>query len=479
MAGRSLRGEKTVSDRLDALVLCSAAAQTARLATVSGQNIGFAALEKYARALASRLTALGVQADEPVILHVRNEPSDLAGFLGIWQARAVAVPIHTTAAPATLATLRSRTGARLEINESAVVSTKISAPAQRGNLSGAAVIVFTSGSTGQPKGVIVGHAALAFKLRVLSRLLRLSASDTIVCPLQMTFIFGQWTSVLGLLSGAHVLFVPRFSTAAMMDALPHATVLAAVPTMLRAITGGNRPQAPALRMILTGGEAFGLALAPLLKAAFPAAGIYDLYGLTETGSCDFCLLPSDQPYGLGTIGRPTEGVAFRIQSVRSATVPGSGELQIRTPARMLAYLDDAVATAAAFDGDYFRTGDLACVREDGLVTLIGRSKEIISRGANKIAPLQIDNLFAQHDGVAAALSFGVPDARLGEALHLIVVRREGTQVSAEDLRAWAADRIERFKIPDAIHFRDALPLGRTGKADRQAAIEAILSRTGS
>ncbi len=100
--------------------------------------------------------------------------------------------------------------------------------------------------------------------------------------------------------------------------------------------------------------------------------------------------------------------------------------------------------------------------------LIGRSKDIVSRGGMKIAPLEIDNLLAEHPGVAAALCAGVPDERLGECIHAVVVPRAGATLTADALRGWLLERVEQFKVPDAFHFADALPAGSTGKADRRA-----------
>jgi acyl-coenzyme A synthetase/AMP-(fatty) acid ligase len=201
--------------------------------------------------------------------------------------------------------------------------------------------------------------------------------------------------------------------------------------------------------------------------------MFDLFGLTETGSCDFCLAPSDQPQGLGTIGKPTENVAFRI----AADGASGGELQIKTPYGMLGYLDNPALTESAFSDGFFCTGDLARLREDGRVELVGRAKEIVSRAGHKIAPLEIDGLLAEHPDVAAALTAGVPDAQVGERLHVVVVARPGAALDEAALRAWAAERIERYKLPDAFHFRDALPLGRTGKADRGAVASLVQETT--
>ena len=167
--------------------------------------------------------------------------------------------------------------------------------------------------------------------------------------------------------------------------------------------------------------------------------IYDLYGLTETGSCDFCLGPADQPQGFGTIGRPTEGVAFRlVRDGRIVAAGEAGELQIRTPFGMSGYLDNPQLTAASFDAGFFRTGDIARLTAAGYVELVGRANDIISRGGNKIAPLEIDNLLAEHPDIAAALCAGVADERLGEVIHAVIVPRAGVHIDTTGLRDWLA-----------------------------------------
>jgi acyl-CoA synthetase (AMP-forming)/AMP-acid ligase II len=219
---------------------------------------------------------------------------------------------------------------------------------------------------------------------------------------------------------------------------------------------------------MTGGEVLAPKLADALRS-FSEAAIYDLYGLTETGSCDFCLPPAGQPDGFGTIGQPTEGVAFRLAP--------DGELQIRTPYGMLGYLDDPDLTHASFADGYFKTGDLARVTASGNVALVGRAKDIVSRGGHKIAPLEIDNLIAGHPDVAAALCAGVPDERLGEVIHAVVVPRGGCSLDEAALRAWLLTRTERFKVPDVFHVRDALPVGSTGKADRRAVVALAAAKS--
>ena len=438
-----------------------------------GETIGGAEVIVRAKTMADVLRAAGVVRDEPVLLIIRNQPLDVVGYLAIWQVGAVAVPVHADTLVENIEALRLRAGARFSVRSGVIQSWANDFPLIREGLRGAAIVVFTSGSTGKPKGVIVGHRALCFKLGVLSKLLSFEPSDRVVVPLQLTFIFGIWVTLLGLLSGSKVVLVSKLTPEAVTMLLPSTTILAAVPTMLRAIRAREQAvTAPSLRKILTGGEPLASALATSLGEIFPTAAIYDLFGLTETGSCDFCLGPAQQPQGLGTIGKPTEGVAFRIASGPEHG-PGIGELQVKTRSVMLGYLDEPELTANAFDGAYFKTGDLARLRQDGLVELVGRSKDIISRGGNKIAPLEIDNLFAQHPNVVSAMSFGIADQRLGQALHVIVVKRAGCNDTEQSMRDWAMSRIEKFKLPDAVHFCDVLPLGSTGKADRKTAAMMI------
>ncbi len=403
------------------------------------------------------LAAQGLARDEPVHVRIGNRPADIGALLGVWRAGGVAVPVHVSSAPATLARVQDLTRARFLVDGEALSANGRDAPPPREMLRDAALIIFTSGSTGLPKGAVIGHERLAGKIAVLERLLALRSDDTVLLPLQMTFIFGLWVMLLALQAGARLLLMPKANRETLAQALAGTRVLAAVPSMLRTLP--LDATAPGLRLILTGGEALAPKLAESLRAFAPAA-LYDLYGLTETGSCDFCLAPADQPQGFGTIGRPTERVAFRI-------APG-GELQIRSPFGMLGYLDAPDLTQAAFEDGFFKTGDLAETTSGGLVKLVGRAKDMISRGGLKIAPLEVDHLLAEHPDVAAALCAGVADERLGEVVHAVVVPRPGRTVDVARLRAWLTERTERYKVPEVFYVRDALPSGATGKADRRA-----------
>lgn len=424
---------------------------------LDGDSTAFTSLRAQAAAIGQALTAHGLTPNEPVHVGVGNRAADLAALLGVWLAGGVAVPVHIASAPATLARVHGLTTARFMVDAGRVSEIAGAPPPYRPLLHDAALVVLTSGTTGLPKGVVLGHDRFAAKLDVLGGMLRFRPSDHVVAPLQLTFVFGMWVSLLAIRAGARLTLMPRFSLAALSGSLDGATVLAAVPSTLRAMLAEDRLTGPGPRLLLAGGEALGAPLRNAVRQRWPSTDLHDLYGLTETGSCDFCLTSAGGE--AGSIGKPTPEVAFRIAGP-------DGELQISSPFGMLGYLDDPALTAASFEDGFFRTGDIAALRPNGCVELIGRSKEIVSRGGNKIAPQEIDHLLGSHPDVAGALSAGVPHPRLGEALYTVVVLRAGSNLTPEALQHWAAERLERFKLPDVIVIEDALPTGSTGKASR-------------
>jgi long-chain acyl-CoA synthetase len=457
-----------MSGALAEILLVALKTSSHAVESASGESQQGDALLALAKRVRHALTARHVVSNEPVHVSIGNRPSDLGALLGIWLAGAVAVPIHAFAASSTIARVQRVSRARFLIDGDRLDEIGEEPPPDRALLRDAALVIFTSGSTGEPKGVVIGHRRLADKLAVLDRLLNIAPDDVVLSPLQLVFIFGLWVSLLTLMKGARLILVPKFTAEAMARGLAEATILAGVPSMFRTLLTYPKLTAPKLRAMFSGGEVLAPALAHAMARLAPAA-IHDLYGLTETGSCDFHLGPAGQPQGFGTIGHPTERVMFRITKDGGTVAAGeTGELQIRTPFGMLGYLDDPALTEASFDGGYFKTGDLARLTADGAVALIGRAKDIISRGGIKISPLEIDNVLAEHPEIAAALCAGVADERLGEVIHAVIVTRAGARLDAKTLRDWLLARTERFKVPDVFHFRDALPSGASGKADRRA-----------
>ena len=364
------------------------------------------------------------------------------------------------------------------------------APAPRPLLADGAFIIFTSGSSGQPKGAVVSHTAWEGKLDAIDSILKFDRDTRTLLVLQITFSFGIWVSLLSITRGGTLYVHEKYDPSRMLAALDEdaITAVALVPTMLRALLAQrDTPQvqqriaainaAKHLRQLLTGGESLGAALHQTMLRLLPGIALYDIYGLTETATSDFFLMPEDQSEFLGCIGRPTPGVRFRIADEHGEPVPEgeTGELQILTRFIMNGYLDEPALTQKTFHGNYFRTGDIARIKGDGVVELVGRAKELISRAANKISPLEIERVFLKHPAVAEAMVTGIPDAVMGERIHILIVPREATAPSEEELRSWASQWLEKFRMPDVFHFGTALPLGRTGKADRGRLREIVLA----
>lgn len=463
----------------------------ARLAVDDGrESLTYAMLSERAQAVADQLTAAGAEPDEPVVVVVCNRGADFVAFLGIWRAGCVAVPSHQSAPPAVLDALIERAGARFVLDGGRMRNTGRAAPPARAVLRGAAFVIFTSGSTGLPKGAVVSHRALCGKLLANDSYLHFGPESRTLLALQITFSFGIWVSLLTLARGGSLVAMEKFDAGQALGLIAEHSIerAAFVPTMLRAILafterepGGAAQvgEGSSLRLLMTGGESLGAPLGARVRALFSTATLIDIYGLTETATSDFVLRGEDLDTWAGSIGRPAPGVEFRImaEAGREAREGESGELQIRTPYAMNGYLDADELTRAAFADGYFRTGDLARLRGDNVVELVGRAKEIISRGGNKVAPLEVEQVLLAHPGVAEALVCGVPDARLGERIHALIVARPGSVPSGDQLRLWASERMEKYKLPEVWHFGTELPLGRTGKVDRGRLKERILAGT--
>ncbi|MEO8716758.1 MAG: class I adenylate-forming enzyme family protein [Burkholderiales bacterium] len=468
--------------RLDELLAAAAGRCAGREALAGERALNYAELLAEAQAVADAFRQAGLARDEPLHVRVSNHPLDLVAFFGAWLAGGVVVPVHRSSPALAAAQIASRTLARFEWDALAATPLKRlakDAPPRREILEGSALVVFTSGSSGTPKGAVLSHRAFAGKLDAIQSQLGFGEDERTLLVLNITFSFGIWVALLTLMHGGRLLSVEKFVPAMFVDQLRTESItrVGVVPTMMRALildqpaaalaqSGRALAAAATLRTVMIGGESLGKGLGDTLRELYAPAALVDIYGLTETSTCDFFLMPEDVPRYAGCIGRPAPGVEFRIRdSDGGAVVRGEvGELCITSPFLMNGYLGQPELNPIDAAG-WLATGDLARERDAGVVEIAGRKKELIVRGGNKITPQEIEFALSAHPKVAAALAVGRPDERLGQRIHALVVPRDPS-LSADELRAFLAERLEKFKQPDALYFSRELPAGRTGKADR-------------
>ena len=441
------------------------------------EAFSYADLRAGADTLAGELRAAGIAPHEPVAIATSNRARDVIALLAVWLAGGVAAPIHRNSVERSAAEALRKIGARIVVNANPELAAPASLrapaavrllagdpPPARPLLTGAGFVLFSSGTTGEPKAMVVGHRRFSAKLDQIDGEIGFEDGTRSLLPLQLNFAFAQWVAQITLRHGGTVHLRQRFDAAGLLNDLADGGIDRApfVPTMLRAMLAelGDARHRWAGHM-MSGGEVLPAALARRLRRAWPDARLWDVYGMTECGTADFYVRPDDYDAAAGSIGRPGKGIEYRFTA--------DGELALRSPYHMLGYLDAPDLTAASYDGEgYFLSGDLARERSDGFVELIGRAKELIVRGGHKISPLEVERLYLEHPDVGGALATGVGDARLGEAIHVLIVPLPGTAPAAGDLRGWAEGRIDGYKRPDAVHIGDSLPTGRTGKADRRA-----------
>ncbi|MFZ1910407.1 MAG: fatty acid--CoA ligase family protein, partial [Burkholderiales bacterium] len=413
---------------------------------------------------------------------VSNHALDLVAFLGVWLAGGVVVPVHRNSPGPVAAQIAERTLARFEWDALAATPLRQlagDAPPRREILHGGALVVFTSGSSGTPKGAVLSHRAFAGKLGAIQSMLGFGERERTLLVLNVTFSFGIWVALLTLLHGGRVLPSEKFVPETFLEQLRAEAItrVGVVPTMMRALildrsaaalaqARGVLAKAGSLKSVMIGGESLGKGLGDTLRALYAPAELIDIYGLTETSTCDFFLMPRDAQRYAGCIGRPSPGVRFCVRADDgAATAQGAvGELCIASPYLMNGYLGQPELNPIDAEG-WLATGDLARERDPGVVEIAGRKKELIVRGGNKIAPQEIEFACSAHPKVAAALAVGRPDERLGQRIHALVVPRDAS-LTVEELRAFLRARLDKYKQPDVFYFARELPAGRTGKADR-------------
>ena len=331
------------------------------------------------------------------------------------------------------------------------------------------VIFFTSGSTGRPKGVVLSHRVNVLRTHPGALL---EPRGAMVCPYPL-FHMGAWTIALQQWQArACVVLLDRPDAPSILGALVRhgATRLNAIPAVWRRILECvDRPEASAalqtLRVADTGTSATPVELLEAIGFAAPHAHMRVFYGSTEAGSVASL---SHEDFGRkpGSCGVPSPGVEVRLAE--------SGELLVRSPLLFDGYYRDDATTAEAFDGDWYRSGDLADVDDEGYLTIVGRVGDVIRTGGETVAPSEVEAVVATHPALLDVAIVGVPDTTWGEVVCAVVVAAAGFEApSPEDLRAFAGDRLAPFKLPRRVVAVDAIP--RTS-ATRQVMRRLLVER---
>ena len=335
-----------------------------------------------------------------------------------------------------------------------------------------ALLMYTSGTTGRPKGVMLTQANLAANARAIAAEHALGPADRVLGVLPLYHINAFAVTMLApLASGGSVAMAPRFSAARFWDQALGCgcTWINVVPTIVSFLLEGPVPAGDLGRLRFC--RSASAALPPEHLRGFErkfGIGVIETMGLTETVAPSFSNPLDPAQRKLGSVGRASGGEA-RIIDAELRPVPDgtTGELAIRGPHVMRGYYKNPEATAAAFTPDgWLRTGDLGHRDADGFFFVTGRIKELIIKGGENIAPREIDEALLQHPAVLDAAAVGIPDPHYGQEIMACIVLREGHAATADDLRAFCERTLGRYKTPKRILFVPDLPRGPSGKVQR-------------
>jgi long-chain acyl-CoA synthetase len=334
-----------------------------------------------------------------------------------------------------------------------------------------AVILYTSGTTGTPKGAELTHSNLRKNCEVASKALGdFGTEDTLLGALPLFHSFGQTCTMnCAVRTGARVTMLPRFDPEKALEIIERdrVTVFQGVPTMYNAMLHADNADsidASCLRICNSGGAPIPVELIRGFEEKFGCA-ILEGYGLSETSPVASFNHP-DKERKPGSIGTPIEGVEMQVWDDDGNEVPQGevGEIVIRGHNIMKGYWDRPDATEEAITEDgWFHTGDMAKMDEDGYFFIVDRKKDLIIRGGYNVYPREIEEVLYEHPAIQEAAVLGVPDESLGEEVGAAVVLKKGESLDADELKSYVKEQVAAYKYPRKVWFVDELPKGPTGK----------------
>jgi acyl-CoA synthetase (AMP-forming)/AMP-acid ligase II len=448
-----------------------------------GRSLTYGQVAQQVARFRAQLHGLGVERGDRVALLADNGTGWVVAYLGAIAHGAVAAPLNTRHAAGDLDRVLDDLAPAAIVGDPAyvsrlsgssrsrrIVSIDVDVPGDaRRALDGSearpaevGVLCYTSGTTGDPRGVMIRNGSLVRNAAMFAQLFQSGpdSATAVVCPLFHNTGYNDGLAHM-LLAGGRVDVPRRFDPPAVARALAEGryTFLIGVPTiysrMLPMLEAAPPATAP---WFAYGGAPMPGPLASRLAEVVAGVRFVNVYGMSEATSMTHYLPWRPGPRDLTAIGIPVPGVRDRL-------APG-GELQVDTPTAMAGYWNNPVATGEKFDGPWLRTGDLASLAAAGLLRIVGRVDELINRGGEKIPPVEVESAIVAHPDVVEASVVGLPDRDLGEVVGAAVVARAGSVLDAAQLGRFLADRIADYKSPRKVRFLPALPRNPNGKVER-------------
>ena len=458
--------------------------------------LSYAALDAAAARAAGLLRAHGVGAGDRIGLQMPNVPYFPIVFFGALRLGAVVVPLNPLLKDREVAHALADSGARVHVAwfqfaeagrggakaaGAEYVDVKpgefepllggaepVAAVADRADDDPAA-IVYTSGTTGTPKGAVLMHSNLMAGARVGRDLVDAGPDDVCLAVLPLFHVFGM-NSIMNVTiqAGALLTLVPRFEPGKVLEVIQRdrVTTFGGVPTMYTALLHHperDRFDASSLDLCVAGGSALPVEVLRGFDEAF-GAKVLEGYGLTETTGMASFNLP-DRERKPGTIGVPVGGTEMKVVDDDDNDLPMGerGEIVMRGPFVMKGYWNNEPATGEAMRDGWFRTGDVAVVDEDGYFSIVDRKKDLIIRGGYNVYPRELEEVLYEHPAVLEAAVLGVPHESLGEEVGAVVVLKDGESAGEDEIRDYMKQRVAAYKYPRVVWFAEELPKGPTGK----------------